>query len=166
MPKSNTNQKEKLVTPRTNIHVVFFSCSDCGEEESEVRLCSSCGTPMRVINVVEKFGEEAEAFLEKVQKAVQEDIDEEKGKRIDEDEPNIILMGDDEHLDEGGIDPTQDDDDSGLDVIFPSDDDEESTLPKDNIPVDDDLSVALDKLDEEDDDLDTSDFGFDDMPEL
>ena len=82
---------------------------------------------------------------------------------VDDDEPNIILMGDEDALDEdGGIDPSKDD--SGeLGVIFEDSDDEEETLPKAQAQPDADLAQALDLLDEEeDDDMSAGDFGFDD----
>ena len=165
MPKAK-KKDEKVVTNLTSIHVVYFSCPDCGDEVGDVKLCNSCGKPMRVINVVEKFGEEAERFLAKVEKAVKEEIANDKDAPLD-DEPNIILMGDDDALEnDGGIDPT-DDDDGELSVIFGGSDDEENTEPKTAKAQAEDLSDVLEILDTEEEDLNPSeDFGFDDMPEL
>jgi DNA-directed RNA polymerase specialized sigma24 family protein len=83
---------------------------------------------------------------------------------IDEEEPNIILMGNEDALNgDNGIDPT-DDDDVGLGVIFPdADDDEDSERKETVVEADDDLTKALEQLDsEEDEDLTAEDFGFDD----
>jgi len=158
------DKKEKLVTTRKSVHVVFFSCPDCGEETHHVEICAGCGTPMRVIDVVEKFGEEAEKFLKKVEDSINAETEDDK---LGEDEPNIILMGDNDNVvDDAGIDPEQQDSyDDGLDVIFPSDD-EEDTTPKGS--ADADLASALEMLDSEEEDVSAEDFGFDDsgIPEL
>ena len=128
-------------------------------------MCGECGEAMRVIDVVEKFGDDAERFLERVRKRKEiakiENEEEEDYVSIDKEEPNIILMGDDDSLDnDGGIDPTKDED-TGLDVIFP-DEDEDGTKSG-AVDVDDDLAKALDQLDsEEEDDLDPEELGFDD----
>lgn len=118
---------------------------------------------MRVIDVVEKFGEDAERFLKRMEKRVEnggkvsdEDID------MDEEKPNIILMGGDPDVDDGGIDPTKDEEEGSLDVIFPSDD-EDTSDKKAPVGVDDDLTKALEQLDEEEDEsMSAQDFGFDD----
>jgi ribosomal protein L37E len=159
------DKKEKLVTTRKSVHVVFFSCPDCGEETHHVEICSGCGTPMRVIDVVEKFGEEAEKFLKKVEDAINIETEDDK---LGEDEPNIILMGDNDNVvDDAGIDPDSDESDyeDGLDVIFPSDDEDDSAT---NSTADADLASALDLLDAEEEDVSAEDFGFDDsgIPEL
>jgi hypothetical protein len=118
---------------------------------------------MRVIDVVEKFGEEAEKFLKKVEESLKEEMKASNPDVIDDDEPNIILMGDEDALDDdGGIDPSKDDG-GELGVIFGDSDDEEDTLPRENVKPDADLAEALDLLDEEeDDDIDAKAFGFDD----
>jgi len=144
-----------------------FSCADCGEEVDEVKVCPECGKPMKVIDVVEKFGEEAEAYLTKIVAVKKNRSEEEEYVSIDKEEPNIILMGGDDDLtDDDGIDPSKDDGE-GLDVIFP-DDDHDDTAPKAEVLVDEELSKALEQLDSEEEDISAEDFGFDgeDIPEL
>lgn len=171
MSDKKKTSKDQLVTPRKSVHVVYVSCPHCGEEIEDIKLCPDCGEPMRVINVVEKFGEEAEKLLEELKKksnAKSEEEEEEGYVTTDEEEPNIILMGgNDTHVDDGGIDPTADNDE-GLDVIFPDDSDNEDAHPKVEAIGDDELSKALEQLDEEDD-TSSEDFSFGDdgdIPEL
>lgn len=57
-------KKDQLVKPMVSIQIIHFYCGNCNEELDEVKFCPSCKAPMRVINVVEKFGEEAEKYLE------------------------------------------------------------------------------------------------------
>jgi len=159
-------KKDELIPQRKSVHVVFFSCAECGEEVDEIKICPECGKPMKVIDVVEKFGEEADRYLEKAILLKKNGSEEEAYVSIDKEEPNIILMGGDEDIiGDGGIDPSQDDGES-LDVIFPDDDHDDS--PKEEIPVDEELSKALEQLDSEEEDVSAEDFGFDgeDIPEL
>jgi hypothetical protein len=170
MANKKKEKKEELVPTRKSVHVVFLSCPHCGTEKDHIEMCDECGEAMRVIDVVEKFGEDAERFLKRVEKRKLNGTvpteEEEEYVDIENEEPNIILMGADEEIDDGGIDPTTDDDVS-LDVIYP---DEDETPRKGAIPkADDDLSKALEQLDsEEDDDMSAQDFGFEDgeIPEL
>lgn len=173
MPDKKKITKDKLVTNHKSVHVVFFSCAHCGDEIEDIKFCPSCSEPMKVINVVEKFGEEAERFLEQVRKNIPtktEDEEEEEYVSIDKEQPNIILMGGaDAVIDDGGIDPTAPDDGDGLDIIFPSDDDEnEDAHPKVEALDDGELSKALEQLDEEDDTSaeDFDSFGGGEVPEL
>ncbi|HRY22351.1 MAG TPA: hypothetical protein P5311_01115 [Candidatus Dojkabacteria bacterium] len=157
------NKKEELITPRKSVHVIFLSCPHCGTEKDHIEMCEECGEPMRVIDVVEKFGEDAERFLKRMEKRKTEkniDIDDDD-IGIDDEEPNIILMGNEDALNgDNGIDPT--DDDGGLEVIFP-DADDDGERKETVVEADDDLTKALEQLDsEEDDDLTAEDFGFDD----
>ncbi|MBU1119824.1 hypothetical protein KKA50_01330 [Patescibacteria group bacterium] len=174
MPDKKKITKDQLVTTHKSVHVVFFSCAHCGDEIEDIKMCPSCSQPMKVINVVEKFGEEAEKFLEQIKKnmpakSVSDDGDDEYVS-IDEEQPNIILMGGKTTVvDDGGIDPTAtDDDDDGLDIIFPSDDDGEEAPPKVEALDDSELSKALEQLDEEDntssEEFDA--FGGGEVPEL
>ena len=171
MAEKKKKKTEELVTARKSVHVIFLSCPHCGKEKDHIEMCGECGEAMRVIDVVEKFGEDAERFLKRVEKRKENggklDEDEEDFVGIDKEEPNIILMGEEEVIDDGGIDPAKDDE-ASLDVIFP---DEEEKSRKDVIvaDADDDLTKALEQLDsEEDDDVSAGDFGFDDgeIPEL
>lgn len=167
MPHSTKNKKDEIITPQKSVHVVYYSCPNCQEEENEVKLCK-CGEPMKVINVVEKFGAEAEKYLERLKKKSikPEEEEEEDYVETSKEEPNIILMDQNANLDDAGIDPTKDDD-MGLDVIFP-DDEHEDAAPKEALPADDELSKALEQLDSEEEDVSADDFGFDgeDIPEL
>lgn len=170
MANKKKDKKKELVPTRKSVHVVFLSCPHCGTEKDHIEKCPDCGEPMRVIDVVEKFGEDAERFLKRMEKRAEghaEEEEEEDYVSIDKEEPNIILMGEDDIDEDGGIDPTKDEDDDSIGVIFPSDD-EENTESKD-VVADDDLTKALEQLDsEEDDELTAQDFGFDDgeIPEL
>ena len=164
--KTKKKEEEKMVTPRKSVHVVFLSCPHCGTERDHIEMCLECNEPMRVIDVVEKFGDDAERFLKRVakrnaSKKVKEDDD---YVSIDNEEPNIILMGDEDALNgDGGIDPNGDDDDGSLGVIFPDDDTDGTSKEVEEMDEDDDLTKALEQLDsEEDDDLTAQDFGFDD----
>lgn len=164
MAKNSKKQKEELVTSRKSVHVVFLVCSHCGKEIDHIEICEDCNEPMRVIDVVEKFGEDAERFLKRVEKRKQNGKQDEE-VNIDEEEPNIILMGNKEDMDDGAIDPSKDDDGS-LEVIFPDDDAEERSV---EIDAGDDLAKALEQLDsEEEENVSAEDFGFDDgeIPEL
>ena len=172
MSDKNKITRSQLVTPRKNVHVVFFSCAHCGEEIEDIKLCPDCGEPMRVIDVVEKFGEDAEKFLAKAKKNVAQNSDDEEEEEyvsIDREEPNIILMGgDDVDPDDGGIDPTAADDGDGLDIIFPDDGDGDDAPAKVEAMDDGELSKALEQLDEEDDTTseDFDSFGGGEVPEL
>jgi len=174
MPDKKKITKEQLVTTHKSVHVVFFSCAHCGDEVEDIKMCPSCSEPMKVINVVEKFGEEAEKFLEQVKKNMpvksgDDDEEEEEYVSIDKEQPNIILMGGaDSVIDDGGIDPTAPDDGDGLDIIFPSDDDGEDSPPKVEALDDGELTKALEQLDEEDDTSseDFDSFGGGEVPEL
>jgi hypothetical protein len=172
MPDKKKTIKEPLVTNHKSVHVVFFSCAHCGEEVEDIKMCPSCGTPMKVINVVEKFGDEAEKFLAQIKSqmpAKSDDEEEEEYVSIDKEQPNIILMGGaDSVIDDGGIDPTAPDDGDGLDIIFPDVDGDDDSHPKIEALDDGELSKALEQLDEEDDTTseDFDSFGGGEVPEL
>lgn len=170
MAENKKTTKTQLVTPRTSVHVVYLSCPHCGEEIEDIKLCPECGKPMKVIDVVEKFGEEAEKLLEELRKNTPKKNDEEEEEDyvgIDKEEPNIILMGGDTSIDDGGIDPAAVDEDAGLDVIFPDDGENSDAGTPPEALADDDLTKALDQLDEEED-TSAVDFGLGDdgVPEL
>jgi hypothetical protein len=161
--KNKKEKEEKMVTTRKSVHVVFLSCPQCGFEKDHIELCDDCGEAMRVIDVVEKFGDDAERFLKRtLKRGAGKKIEDDEYVSIDDEEPNIILMGEDGALNEdGGIDPNGDDEGT-LSEIFPDEDDGEDRKSVDVDP-DDDLTKALEQLDsEEDDDLTAQDFGFED----
>ena len=168
-------KKDELIPQRKSVHVVFFSCAECGEEVDEIKICPECGKPMKVIDVVEKFGEEADRFLERLEKRKKKGEDgesvsmteEDEDLEMDKEEPNIILLGvDDDTLDDG-IDPFDNTDDASLDVIFP-DEGGDSTQHVEDASLDDDLAKALEQLDAEEENVTAEDFGFEDgeIPEL
>lgn len=157
-------ETKKVIPQRQSVHVVFFSCGNCGEEVEYIQFCPDCGKPMRVIDVVEKFGEEAEGFIKKVEDRLAQNPAPEKEYTdiVEEPESNIIILGEDEHLNDGAV---VDDVDS-LDEIFPDDDsDVEKTVAKSEEDLSD-LDDIVAELDKEDDDFSMDDFGDDGLPEL
>ena len=136
------NSNKKVVKATTNIHVVMFTCPDCTHEIEEMKLCPKCGKPMRVINVVEKFGDEAEEFIKKLK----------EGEEIEEDAPTIIKLSEEDHIEE------EEEDSGALGVIYPDDD----ASPASSEGADIDFMDALEKLDEEDEDPGE----FNELPEL
>ena len=152
MAGANNNGK-KVVKPTTNVHVVVFSCPDCTHEIEKIEFCSKCGKPMKVINVIEKFGEEAEEFIKKVR----EEVEEVKEEIVDvDDAPTIIKLSEEDHIEE------EPEDSGSLGVIFPDSDDDQSNSSLDG-GADMDFMEALDQLDEEDD---AEDPGLNELPEL
>lgn len=162
---SNHENTKKVVTQRQSVHVVFFSCPDCGEETEHIQLCPDCSKPMRVIDVVEKFGDDADAFLKKVQEKIENGtLKKDDLIAVDEEEqPNVIVLADDDSLDDGAV---VDDGVDTLGDIFPDDDDEKVTSSAPEGLTDlDDIVAELDK--EEDDDFPlVDDLGDEGLPEL
>ena len=158
-------ETKRVIPQRQSVHVVFFSCPNCGEEVEYIQFCPDCGKPMRVIDVVEKFGEEAEQFIKKVEDRlaqegnlkIKED-DAELTDIVDQAESNTIILADDEHVSEAdftqGID--------SLDDIFPEEDSDVDV----KVPAVDDLDDIVAELDKEEDDFSMEDFGDDGLPEL
>jgi len=163
---SNHENTKKVVTQRQSVHVVFFSCPDCGEETEHIQLCPDCSKPMRVIDVVEKFGEDADAFLKKVQEKIENGtLKKDDLISVDEEEqPNVIVLADEDSLDDGAV---VDDGVDTLGDIFPDDEDDEkvtSSAPEGLTDLDD-IVAELDK--EEDDDFPlVDDLGDEGLPEL
>ncbi len=159
-------ETKKVVPQRQSVHVVFFSCQNCGEEVEHIQFCPDCGKPMRVIDVVEKFGEDAEEFIKKVEDrlAGETPLVEEKvfNDIVDEPESNVIILEDDEHIDSDAVVEEVD----SLEDIFP--DDDSDTEPKVSQSSEDlsDLDDIVAELDKEDDDFSMDDFGDDGLPEL
>jgi predicted RNA-binding Zn-ribbon protein involved in translation (DUF1610 family) len=162
----NNENTKKVVTQRQSVHVVFFSCPDCGEETEHIQLCPDCSKPMRVIDVVEKFGDEADVFLKKVKERIENGtLKKEDLVSVDEDEhPNVIVLSDEDSLDDGAVI------DDGVDTlgdIFPDDEDDEkvSSSAQEGLTDLDDIVAELDK--EEDDDFPLADdLGEEGLPEL
>ncbi len=143
--------------PLTSVHVVNYSCGNCGEEEEHAKLCSSCKAPMRIIQVVELYGEEADEFLQNLK---QQSQTEEKHKGVSSIQYDDSVVGINEDDIEEVEDPGVDD---GLELgdIYPDEDDDEkkSRYVGD---IGDDFESALDILDQEDEDDDD----LTDLPEL
>ncbi len=164
--KTTANDKgEKIVKPVNSIHIVVYACTHCGEEIEELKLCTECDSPMKVIQVIEKFGSEADEYLKELKKdgnwsgssvtppKKAEATDDGSISDDDLDSLDIPIMGIEEENDEP----------AGLGEIFPDDGDEDSpSTPSQDI----DFMEALDKLDEEEDVDDLHDLGPDGLPEL
>ncbi len=161
----NHENTKKVVTQRQSVHVVFFSCPDCGEETEHIQLCPDCSKPMRVIDVVEKFGDEADVFLKKIKERIENGaLKKDDLVSVDEDEqPNVIVLSDEDSLDDGAV---VDDGVDTLGDIFPDDDDEKvSSSAQEGLTDLDDIVAELDK--EEDDDFPLADdLGEEGLPEL
>ena len=158
-------ETKRVIPQRQSVHVVFFSCPNCGEEVEYIQFCPDCGKPMRVIDVVEKFGEEAEQFIKKVEDRLaqegnlkEKEEDAELTDIVEQPESNTIILGGDEHVSDAdftqGID--------SLDDIFPEEDSDADV----KVPVVDDLDDIVAELDKDDDDFSMDDFGDDGLPEL
>jgi len=161
---SNHENIKKVVTQRQSVHVVFFSCPDCGEETEHIQLCPDCSKPMRVIDVVEKFGEDAEGFLQRIQEKIENGtLKKDDLIAVDEEEqPNVIVLADEDSLDDGAV---VDDGVDTLGDIFPDDDEKIASSAQEGLTDLDDIVAELDK--EEDDDFPlVDDLGDEGLPEL
>ncbi len=163
---SKLENTKKVVTQRQSVHVVFFSCPDCGEETEHIHFCPDCSKPMRVIDVVEKFGDEADEFLKKIQEKVENGTlkkDDFVSVEEDDEQPNVIVLTDDVSLDDGAL---VDDGVDTLGDIFPDDDEEKvSSSAPEGLTDLDDIVAELDK--EEDDEFPlVDDLGDEGLPEL
>lgn len=165
MTASNTKNKveEKTTKQINSIHIVVFSCPNCGDEIEELKLCKECKNPMKVIQVIEKFGSEADEYLAKLKR---DGVWDENAVRPKNDDPSDTGLSisedelDDIDIKVAGEDIADDVDEMPLGDIFPDDDD----TPAKTASNDKDLDwvEALDKLDEEED---TSDLK-EELPEL
>jgi hypothetical protein len=163
MPNLKKENESQTVTSRVSVHVIFYSCPECGHDKEHVEFCEKCGKEMRVIDVVEKFGSEAQEIIEKVKslkaKSIEQDDD-------DDDGPNIIIMSDE---DEDVINGDDDDENTiteeevmELDDIF-EDSDERTTDSSVDIS---DLASKLDEGDDEENTFEDLDIDPEDLPEL
>lgn len=145
--KSSNNKTTK---PINSIHIVVFACPNCGDEHEELRLCKECKSPMRVVQVIEKFGSEADEYLIRLKK--EGDWDElsvrpkthlDGGISTDEadelDKIDIKIAGEEIEEKENHVEFLED--------IYPDEEEHKpATSPKEDI----DWTEALEKLDEED----------------
>ena len=145
--------------PLVSIHVVHYSCSNCGEEKEEVKMCNDCNAPMRVIQVAELYGEEANEYLDNLKEVEKDKPSERKASTLQFDES---VSGAESEESESTEETTQDADDVELAEIFPEEEDgnERRTYVGD---LGDDFEAALDVLDQEDEDLGDD---VEDLPEL
>ncbi len=156
MTASNAKTGEdKIVKPIRSIHIVVLSCPNCGEELEELKLCKECKSPMKVVQVIEKFGAEADEYLAQLKRdGLWEDhsVSPMKSNVISDDgiSPDDI---DDYDIPINGISKKKEDSDEfgelGLTDIFPSDDEFATT---DKPQTDLDLKEALDLLDQDEED--------------
>jgi hypothetical protein len=142
--------------PLVSVHVVHYSCSNCGEEIEEVKMCGECSAPMRVIQVAELYGEEASEYLDSLK---ENEKNKPKEPKVRETQFDESIVGAELEEEDANIEDT---DDVELGEIFPEEEEEsgERTYVGD---LGDDFEAALDVLDQEDED-----FGDDieDLPEL
>ncbi len=159
-------ETKRVIPQRQNVHVVFFSCQNCGEEADYIQFCPDCGKPMRVIDVVEKFGDEAEAFIKKVEDRLAAEAPEREEENYislaDKPESNVIILEEHEHVDSDlAIDEVD-----TLGDIFPDDDSDGDLKPSKSVEELSDLDDIVAELDKEDDDFSMDDFGDEGLPEL
>jgi hypothetical protein len=151
---SKKGNDKKVVKPLNSVHVIHYSCSNCGDEEEYAKLCSSCKAPMRVIQVVELYGEEADEYLEKLNQKEESSKKKENSGGVQYDD-SVLGMSEEEDFesDEGKSDV----DDVALGDIFPDEEGKKNYVDD----LGDDFEAALDILDQEEDDED-----IEDLPEL
>jgi hypothetical protein len=161
--KKNGNG-DKVIKPVNSIHIVVYACSNCGEELEELKLCNECNSPMKVIQVLEKYGDEADQYLEKLKKEGNWDADAVQPKKKAETDDGGISADEIDNLDIPitGVHEEEEEESVALGDIFP--DDEESSSKPANKDID--FMEALEKLDEEDEVEDMDGFGKDGIPEL
>ena len=61
-----SSSKNKKIKPVVKVQLIIYACPSCGNEIEEVKLCPMCSNPMRVVEVKELYGEEAEKILEEI----------------------------------------------------------------------------------------------------
>ena len=145
--------------PLVSVHVVHYSCSNCGEEMEEVKMCKECNAPMRVIQVVELYGNEANEYLENLKENSEKKEEKKKVGGIEFDDSVIGAEAEGLEVEEESID---DGDEVELGEIFP-DEDEEGGSKKYVGDMGEDFEAALDILDQEDEELGDD---IEDLPEL
>jgi len=150
------NKNDKTVKKVLTIQIVRYCCSNCTEEEDVVKVCPNCGETMRVIEVIEKYGDEAEDYLKKIasnqkdEKEWEDGLDELDVKHVDIDADDEENISDEELLIVQGS-------------IFSSSGD--TDVEKKSTSSNNSLGDILDQ-DEDGVDLEEFDFGEDDFPSL
>ena len=141
---SKNTDKKNVVTQRVNVHVVFYSCPNCGYEKEHIEFCDKCGKEMRVIDVVEKFGSEAQELIEQLKESIANN----RNETPQEEEPNIIIISEDDNEVVNGADDDADtitpEEVMELEDIFEN---TETDTPTSSSDISD-ISSLLDKEDE------------------
>lgn len=167
-PKTKKNGNgDRIVKPVNSVHIVIYACSNCGEEVEELKLCNECNSPMKVVQVIEKYGEEADEYLEQLKKDGNWDAGVVTPKKKVESSDGGISADEIDHLDIPitGLheeEEEEEDEPMGLGEIFPDDDDSGNKPATQDI----DFMEALEKLDEEDEVENMDGLGPDGLPEL
>lgn len=147
--------------PLVSIHVVHYSCSNCGEEIDEVKMCKDCNAPMRVIQVAELYGDEANEYLDNLKEVDKSKTPEQKVSTVQFDESVSGLQDEESETEDKSV-FDNDNDNVELAEIFPEEEggSEKRTYVGD---LGDDFEAALDTLDQEDEDIGDD---IEDLPEL
>lgn len=164
-PKTKKNGTgERMVKPVNSVHIVIYACSNCGEEVEELKLCNECTSPMKVVQVIEKYGEEADEYLEQLKKDGNWGAGVVTPKKKDEPTDGGISADEIDSLDIPitGLNESDDDEPVGLGEIFPDDDESDAKPAAQDL----DFMEALDKLDEEEDVDNMDGLGPEGLPEL
>ncbi len=145
-----------------SVHVVHYACSNCDEENEEVRMCKECNAPSRVIKVSELYGQEATDYLDslKEQKEKQKEKTSSSVSGVQFD--NSVSGAETEGYEEERL-PTEEEEDIELSEIFPEEKEEFGEKKKFVDDLGEDFEAALDVLDQEDDGLSED---VEDLPEL
>lgn len=137
--------------PLVSVHVVHYSCTNCGEEKEEMKTCSECSAPMRVIQVAELYGDEANEYLESLKEESKNEPEDKKVSGVQFDDSVSGAEVEEADLPE----------EVGLDDIYPEEKEKEGKAARKTY-IDDlgsDFEQALDILDQDDE-------GFDDVENL
>lgn len=139
--------------PLVSLHVVNYSCPNCGEEVEEVKMCAGCKAPMRVIKTMELYGDEANQYLETLKEGDKKKAIKNDNGGVQFDDSVIGADADEiESVDEK-IDSTEEDNGLELGEIYPDSDDGASERKYNIGELDSDFEEALGFLDQEDDDI-------------
>lgn len=163
---SDNRSKNKKTKQVLTLQIVKYCCTKCGEEIEKVQICNNCGFPMRVVEVVEKYGDEAEEYLndlirrtKKKREVVLKNVDEE------------VISTDDKVSEMDKIDQELDISEEDLELLDNSVFNENGEVQENKEVLDKGLTDILDGLDNEEDDFDEvldefGDEGVANLPEL
>ena len=156
--KAKKNTKN-VMKPLVSVHVVHYACSNCGEEKEEVKMCNDCNAPMRVIQVVELYGDEANEYLDNLKESSVKKVEKKTVAELQFDDSVSGADALDEEEELLGVDELE------LGEIFPDEEEEENDESEKKFVGDlgDDFEAALSILDEEEDELADD---MEDLPEL